>query len=117
VGGLVLVGLGPVTALVGAMVLVVASNPYIQEYPYPSAPSDQTAAKTVGGVMIGVGAALTIGGILLVTGNAHSHVEQGVARPKNDAWLRLPTWRDRREDPLAGSLPQAVGVPLIDTTF
>ena len=65
--------------------------------------------------MMAGGAAAVVGGVLLTLFNRNSTLEQASptpAPPRNDAWLRSPTWREER------ALPRnAPGTPLLQLTF
>ncbi len=125
VGGIVLTSLGPVTSLIGAVVLVAVNQSEqiaAEQASFGGTPSTTTTqnnagAKTVGVVLIIGGIAMTIGGILMLTGNAHTHLDQGpigTAPRSQDAWLRTPTWRDDR---MGEALPKTYDAPLFHTTF
>jgi hypothetical protein len=118
-GGIVLTGIGGGAMLVGAMVLyIVAVFDVADRAEGVSTPSSDGSTNTVGWVMVGGGAAALVVGIILLSGNLHSKVDQtqGVQRPRNDAWLRLPTWHDDKGAGAAG-MPKVVGVPLFETRF
>jgi hypothetical protein len=68
--------------------------------------------------MVGAGAAALVVGIILLSGNFHSKVEQaqGAPKPRSDAWLRLPTWHDDKSGQAAG-VPKAMGIPLLEKSF
>lgn len=121
VGGIVLTSVGPVVSLIGAVVLVAASQ--VDQLNAETSigtvqqQSNTGGAKAVGVVLVIGGIAMTIGGILMLTGNAHTHVQEepmsGAPRPQ-DAWLRAPTWR---EDRTGDALPRTFDAPLFHTTF
>jgi hypothetical protein len=124
VGGIILTSVGPIVSLIGAVVLVAASEQNQLDSLVVDGVAQQnttttntTGAKTVGVVLVIGGIALTIGGILMLTGNARTHVQEGplsvTPRPQ-DAWLRAPTWR---EDHTAEALPKTFDVPLFHTSF
>jgi hypothetical protein len=118
VGGIVVAGVGVVVLLVGAMVLLtVATVDTADSQEGFANPSSDGSANTVGWVMLAGGAAATLVGVLVLTSNVHSKVDQtpGTQRPpRTDAWLRTPTWHD---DKTGAGLPKIVGVPLFQTTF
>jgi hypothetical protein len=111
-GGIVLTSVGGFSLLLGAA----NADPYAQH--------DETGG-TVGLVMVGAGAVSVLVGIILTASNRHSTVTQlsATPRPRNDAWLRLPTWRDARghDDKngvaLGAGLPTPLIVPLFETRF
>jgi hypothetical protein len=117
-GGIVLVSTGPLVGLLGVALLAVTSS--AQTSGALSATNSQNQGGVVGlGVVLSVGGlAMTVGGILMIANNAHTHVSQEptpqAAPPPNDAWLRTPSWR---EDRTVGALPRATEVPLFHTTF
>jgi hypothetical protein len=121
ISGLVFVGLGPVMGIIGASVLIVASNTggatagfaYGNNPSYSYTPPDNSSGKTAGAVLVGVGIGLAILGGIMAASNAHTGVSQTSGAPK-EAWLRKPTWR---EDPTASALPKALGVPLWSASF
>jgi hypothetical protein len=109
VGGIVLAGAGTLVALVGALVL---QN---QALGQPAGASANSDARMVGWSMVAGGALMALGGVALIAHNAHSKVEPTpTPRPRSDAWLRLPTWR---EDRSGAGLPGAVDIPLLHRTF
>jgi hypothetical protein len=118
-GGIVLTGVGGGAMLVGAMVLyVVAVFDVADRASGVSTPSSDGNTNTVGWVMIGAGAAALTVGVILLAGNVHSKVDQtqGQPKPRNDAWLRTPSWHDDKSAGAAG-VPKVVGVPLFEKTF
>jgi hypothetical protein len=122
VGGIVVAGVGVVVLLVGAMVLLtVASMDAADSAAGIANSSNDGSATTVGWVMLAGGAAATLVGVLVLTSNTRSKVDQatGVPRPRNDAWLRVPPWAQPggRGDRAGAGLPKIVGVPIFETTF
>ncbi len=119
--GIVLTSLGGFGLIAGSLVLsVVATSDRVDHAQNVPTPSNDGTWNTAGWVMVAGGAALVVVGVLVLTGNRHSSVEQAPAgqaaapRPRNDAWLRMPQWRDDR----AGiGLPKAIGVPIFETAF
>jgi hypothetical protein len=116
VGGIILVSTGPVVGLIG-LALVAVANADQQTAQSLGQTSQDGTAKGVG-VVLGIGGlAMTLGGILMIVNNGHTHLSQEPLRagpPENDAWLRLPTFR---EDRTKAALPQTFDVPLFHTTF
>ncbi len=96
VGGIILAGIGTPFAIIGGLTLLVvaaidaAPNHYVETGP----------AKIVGWSLFGIGAVGVIAGIVLITGNASTGVDQFNDTAKA-AWLRagapdkrVPIWRD-----------------------
>ena len=123
-GGIVSLGTGPFLALVGGFVLLAAAitdtNNSISYAARAEGSggsgtgTDTSTEKTVGWTLVGGGLALAVIGGIVVGANAHSTVEQSGAAPRNDAWLRTPTWTSRSEGP---SLPRATGTTLFQAHF
>jgi hypothetical protein len=124
--GIALTGVGGGAMIVGAIILlyVAVFDAAASAEGIPN-PSDDGTWNTAGGVLLAGGAAALVVGILLMTGNSHSGIEQSqgaqrprsdaeAQRPRNDAWLRTPTWHD---DKGAAPVPKAIGVPLFETKF
>jgi Caspase domain len=112
VSGYVLGAAGINTMLVGALIILNHTVGAAADGAEVSGPS-----KTAGQITVGAGAAALLGGILLVTGNASSNLEQSprIPSPREDAWLRSPTWH---EAPAAASpSTRALSVPLVHLTF
>jgi hypothetical protein len=109
---------GGAAMLIGALVLyVVAVFDWADQAQNVSTPSGDGTANTVGGVMLAGGAAAVVVGVILLSRNMHSKVEQAQEAPpppRNDAWLRAPTWRD---DKSASQAPKMLGVPLLQIHF
>jgi hypothetical protein len=119
--GIALTGVGGGALIVGGLILyMVAIFDWTDGNLGYGHPSDDGTWNTAGLVLVAGGAAALVVGVVLLGGNLHSKVEQaeatpgGVQRPRNDAWLRLPTWHD---DKAAQGLPKAVGVPLFEKAF
>lgn len=60
-----------------------------------------TRKKTAGQILMVGGATAVLGGVLLTVFNRNSTLEQSpqATPPRNDAWLRDPTWRQERVVP------------------
>jgi hypothetical protein len=117
VGGIVVAGAGVLVLLVGAMVLfTVATVDTADNAEGIANPSSDGSANTIGWVMVAGGAAAVVVGVLVLTSNTHSKVDQTPAsqRPRNDAWLRVPTWHD---DKTNAALPRINAVPLFERSF
>jgi hypothetical protein len=73
--------------------------------------------EAVGGTMMLVGLVVGVAGIVAIASNRHTsvaqEVEEPVKRPRNDAWLRLPTWSDATKTTAA----PALALPLLSGTF
>jgi hypothetical protein len=123
--GIALTGVGGGALLVGGMILYfVAIFDWADSQSGYAHPSDDGSWNTAGLVLVAGGAAALVVGVVLMSGNFHSKVEQAeaargpeVQRPRNDAWLRLPTWHDDKAGPGAQDMPKAVGVPLFEKAF
>ena len=124
-GGIVSLGTGPFLALVGGFVLLAAAMTDTNNSISYAARAegsggsgtgtDTSTEKTVGWTLVGGGLALAVIGGIVVGANAHSTVEQSAASaPRNDAWLRTPTWTSRSEGP---SLPRTTGTTLFQAHF
>jgi hypothetical protein len=124
-GGIVSLGTGPFLVAVGGFVLLAAAitdtnNSISSSYGNPradgssAAGTDTSTEKTVGWSLVGGGLALAVIGGIVLGANAHSTVEQNGTAPRNDAWLRAPTWTSRTEGP---SLPKATGTTLFQASF
>ena len=121
-GGIVLTALGPIVMLVGVVIVAVAgwesqTDSYYANGSTTSTQSDTSGARTAGWITVLAGGVGTVGGILMITGNAHSSVYQAIPRrdvARNDAWKRLPTFHD---DPNALATPRGVSIPLLGGAF
>jgi hypothetical protein len=71
---------------------------------------------TVGWVTAAIGAAVTIGGILLIAHNSQTTVgvDVSAAPPAPDAWLKAGTWHEAATE---RQIPPIVGVPLLSGKF
>ena len=110
IGGFVIAGLGLASVGVGALVL---ENKQIEALGYGSR-TDDGPSKTAGQIMMVGGATVMLGGVLLTLFNRNSTLEQSplATPPRNDAWLRDPTWRQDRVVPRT-----AMGASLLQLTF
>jgi hypothetical protein len=76
-------------------------------------------AEGVGGTMMLVGLVAGVAGIVAIASNGHTSVSQEVEEPvkrgtpRNDAWLRLPTWNDTTKV----SAAPGMALPLLSGTF
>ncbi len=118
VGGIVATSLGGSGVLVGFFVWFAGAVCGIDN----GVCSGSSGLETAGLVTMGAGAAVMVGGIVLIATNPRSSLTQTVeglapdpaARP-SASWLRVPTWRDPRLD--AVSLPTAMVTPLFSRSF
>jgi hypothetical protein len=110
IGGFVIAGLGLASVGVGALVL---ENKQIEALGYGSR-TDDGPSKTAGQIMMVGGATAMLGGVLLTLFNRNSTLEQSpqATPPRNDAWLRDPTWRQDRVVPRT-----AMGASMLQLTF
>jgi hypothetical protein len=83
--------------------------------------SSDGTVETVGLVITLVGAAVLVGGLVLLASNTRTHAVQTLGaltaqppRPET-AWLRAPLWHEASRD--SGGLPKAMGVPLFTHSF
>jgi hypothetical protein len=120
-GGIVLTALGPIVMLVGVVIVAVAgADSYGYSYTNGTmtpTESSNGSARTAGWITLAAGGVGTVGGILMITGNAHSSVYQAIPRrevARNDAWKRLPIFHD---DPNALATPRGVSIPLLGGSF
>jgi hypothetical protein len=76
------------------------------------------AVDTAGYILVGAGAVALVAGTVVLATHWRSHVavaqSTDASRPRADAWLRLPQWR---EDKTTAALPKALGMPLFATAF
>jgi hypothetical protein len=127
-GGIAMASAGLGAMVSGFFVLVVVQANDDEAAAFGTHSTD-TTATAVGWAFVAGGAALTVGGALLIGTNAHSKERQQQppqadasrrpppkSTPRTDAWLRAPTWHD---DKAGGSLaPKVVTeVPLFHGTF
>ena len=110
IGGFVIAGLGLASVGVGALVL---ENKQIEALGYGSR-TDDGPSKTAGQIMMVGGATAMLGGVLLTLFNRNGTLEQSpqATPPRNDAWLRDPTWRQDRVVPRT-----AMGASMLQLTF
>jgi hypothetical protein len=116
-GGIVLTAVGGGAILIGALVLYVeAVMDWASTAAGGSGPSNDSSVNTVGGVMVAGGAAALVVGVILLSRNMHSKVDQSpdAQRQRQDAWVRGPTWHD---DKAANQMPRALGMPLFQLHF
>jgi len=82
---------------------------------------DGNGAEGVGGTMMLVGLAVGVAGIVAIATNGHTSVSQDVEEPvkrgapRNDAWLRLPTWSATTAT--TGSATPGFALPLFSGSF
>jgi hypothetical protein len=83
--------------------------------------SSDGTVETVGLVITLVGAAVLVGGLIMLASNTRTHATQTLGeltaqppRPET-AWLRTPLWHESARD--SGGLPKAMGVPLLSHSF
>ena len=110
IGGFVIAGVGLASVGFGALVL---QNKQIEALGYGPR-TDDGPSKTAGQILMVGGATAMLGGVLLTLFNRNSTLEQSpqATPPRNDAWLRDPTWRQERELPRG-----AMGAPLLRLSF
>jgi len=121
VGGIVLISLGAPFIVIGGFTLLI-----VAALNSDSAYHDTGTAEAVGWTMFGGGIAGLVTGIVLVSGNSSTKVQQSLDAPKAAAWLagfgagrtearnRLPTFH---EDTTAVGIPKAPVVPLFAGSF
>jgi hypothetical protein len=117
-GGIVLTSVGGFSFLLGALVLLTVATADAADSASGGSHDDGNAGTVGLGMLVG-GAVAVVVGVLVLTSNRHSKVDQrnGGALPdhsRDDAWRRVPQWRD---DKSASGLPKAVGVPIFEQAF
>lgn len=119
--GIVIVPIAGLVTLIAAMVGLVgsaeaaagASGCVGSNCASGNASASNTA--TVGWVTAAIGAAVTIGGILLIVNNSKTNINvETTAGPPADAWVRTPTWHQTAQE---RQLPPVIGVPLLSGHF
>ena len=121
IGGVILVPVGGITILIGLLVVAagaVENNTTTYDYTtnsYTTSVHDGSDLTRSGWITVAIGAAATLGGILMITGNRTSvDQEPAQARIGGDTWAHLPTWRD---DQSAIGAPKAVSLPIFSGAF
>jgi len=109
-----LVGLGGSIAASADATTCIASTPTACN----QAKANDSSVATAGWITAAVGAAVTLGGILLIANNSKTTVgvdTPGPQAPPSDAWLRTPTWHEASAQDRA--LPPVVGLPVFSGHF
>ncbi|WP_394822626.1 hypothetical protein [Pendulispora albinea] len=119
-GGIVLISVGSPFILIGGLTLLIVAAVN------GSGHQNTGNAATIGGIMLGGGVASLVIGLVLVTGNSSTKVDQSLGGPApKAAWLsglemaktepaRSPIFRD---DTSTASLPKAPMVPIFSGSF
>ena len=116
--GIVIVPIAGLVTLVAAMVglagSAVASTPN-NPGTVGARPANAASIATTGWVTAAIGAAVTLGGILLVANNSKTTVGvESSTAPPPDAWVRTPTWHETAQE---RETPPVLGVPLLSGHF
>ena len=119
IGGVILVPVGGLTILIGLLVVAAGAVQNTVSYDYTTGSynsvHDGSDLTRSGWITVAIGAAATLGGILMITGNRTSvDQEPAQARIGGDTWAHLPTWRD---DQSAIGAPKPVSLPIFSGAF
>ncbi len=120
-GGVVATSVGGGSVVVGGIVLALnwlfgalsCSGGSDPAYAHSCGPSD--GGNDAGYVLIGAGAATLIAGVVVLATAPRTTVRESAAdvAPRQDAWLRLPQWREDK----AGAGQRPLAMPLFQATF
>jgi hypothetical protein len=110
-GAILTTALGGATAFVG-WIWVLATLGSVSNGSGPD------SGRLASGIAVGsAGLAAVVVGVALLAGYPNTNVKQGGRgrRPSQDAWLRLPAWRESETRPTVSVVP--FGLPLFEATF
>ena len=118
--GIALIPTG-VAASIGGAFVIALGNAFPDRGSDPSAPPPPNTAAGTGWLLVGVGAAATVGGILLVAFNSSTSVQQapgpasGGLALQGDPLRIVPQWREAAPEDAA--MPRVTGSPVWTVRF